>query len=258
MKQYSLIFSFVLFSTLSYAQGFAETFLKVNFEIAAEEPSAELIRQYFRYEIYPLHIPARSKSRAKLSAAKSMSDLMNEYPSSWVSNYVSTEISVVSNGETKTAEGMDGTLTKGQRALLKAADLGTKVAINVKYKQENGATRKLDVHNLNSLIAVVPDREAVYPGAKGSLKKYLKKNVLDRISDADLKELKQGSIQFTINEKGQVEGSQLIDKTGKPEIDELLLKVIDTMPLWEPAKNAKGIPVKQQFKFLVGGAYGGC
>jgi TonB family protein len=108
------------------------------------------------------------------------------------------------------------------------------------------------------LIAVVPDTEASYFGGRKALNKYLKKNVLDRISDADLKELNQGSIKFTINEKGQVEATQLINKTGKPEVDQLLLKAIDTMPKWKPAKTGKGIPVKQQFEFEVGNLYGGC
>jgi TonB family protein len=258
MKQYSLIFSFVLFSTLSFSQNFAETFLQVKFENVPEGPSMESIRQNFRYDVYPLHIPAHSTSKTKLAAAKLMSDLMKEYPSSWLSDYVSTEISVVSNGETKIAKGIDGTLSKAQKLLLKAADFDTKIAINIKYEQENAATRKIETHNLDYLIAVVPDIEASYSGGREALKQYLKKNVLDRISDADLKELNRGSIEFTINKKGQVEATQLIKKTGKPAVDQLLLKAIDGMPQWEPAKTGKGIPVKQQFEFEVGNSYGGC
>lgn len=258
MKQYSLIVSLMLFSTLSFAQNFTEKFLKVKFEHVPEGPSMESIRQNFRYEVYPLHIPAHPSSKTKLAAAKSMSDLMKEYPSSWLSDYVSTEISVVSNGETKIAKGIDGTLTKAQRSLLKAADFDTKVIINIQYEQENAATRKIETHNLDYLLAVVPDTEASYSGGRKALKQYLKQNVLDRISDADLKVLNRGSIEFTINEKGQVEATQLIKKTGKPAVDQLLLKAIKTMPQWKPAKTGKGIPVKQQFEFEVGNPYGGC
>jgi len=258
MKQYSLIFSFILFSTFSFSQDFTTTFLKVDFLEASKESSVELLRQYFRHEVYPLHSPAYPISKTKLSTAKLMSDLISEYPSSWVSNYVSTEILVVSNKKTKKVIGINGTLNRAQKNLLKEADLNTKVFINIKYKQENSATGKIEVNNLNFLIAVVPDREAIYIGGVETLQQYLKKNILDRISDAELKELKQGSIEFTINEKGNVGAIQLKEQTGNPSIDQLFFNVINSMPQWEPAKNSKGIPVKQQFKFVAGSVYDGC
>ena len=256
MKQYSLIFSFLLFSTLSFSQSFTERFLQVDFEEASKGPSIEMIRQNFRFEVYPANVPAKPVSRKELSAAKSMLDLMSEYPSTWVSNYISTEIGVISNGKKKTAEGSDGTLNKEQRALLKIADFNTEVSINVKYKQENSATREIEVNNLNFLIGVIPDTEATYPGGEEALRAYLKKNVVDRISDADLRALDQGTVQFTINIKGQVEAVELTDKTDKSSIDQLLLKAIEAMPQWQPAKDTKGTTVKQQFKFSAGNRYG--
>lgn len=258
MKQYSLIFSLVFFSSLSFAQDFAEAFLKVDFQKAAKESSIDLLRQNFRYEVYPFHIPARPTSSTKLSTAKAMSDLIKEYPSSWVSDYVSTEISVVSNGKTKTAAGTNETLNKAQQELLRIADLNTKAIINIKYRQENAATRKVDVHNLNYQIAVVPDTEAKYSGGRKALKQYLKKNVEERISNANLAKIKEGVVQFVINEKGQVEAVQLSEKTGVLEVDQLLIKAIETMPLWEPAKDGSEVPVKQQFKFAAGNPFGGC
>lgn len=257
MKQYSLIFSFVLFSTLSFSQNFAETFLKVDFT-NYERPSAELLRNYFRYEVYPVHTPAHPASRSSLSQAKLMSDLIKEYPSSWVSNYISTEISVQSNGKIKKAAGVDGTLSTEQRALLEIADVNTKVTIKVQYKQENSATRKIEINNLNYLIVVIPDIQAEYPGGTTALKQYLKTNVVDRISDADLKGLREGSVEFTIDEKGQVEALQQKETTGNPTVDQLLLKVIQEMPQWSPAKNAKGVSVKQRLEFAAGGIFGGC
>jgi TonB family protein len=258
MKQYSLIFSFMLFSSLSFSQNFTETFLKVDLTEAYKGPSAEMIRQKFRYEVYPSNIPAKPVSRKELSAAKSMLDLMKEYPTTWVSNYISTEILVVSNGKEKRAAGSDGTLNKAQRALLKIADFNTKVTINVKYKQENSATRKIEVSNLNYAIAVIPDTEAVYPGGAEALEDYLKKNAIDPISDADLRKLERGTVQFMINEKGQVEDVELVEKIGNPKVDQLLLQVIRKMPEWKPAKDENGRAVKQEFKFVVGGMNGGC
>lgn len=258
MKQYSLIFSLLLFSSLSFAQDFADAFLKVDFQKAGEESSVDLLRQKFRYEVYPFHIPARPASSTKLRTAKAMSDLIKAYPSSWVSDYVSTEISVVSNGKTKTAAGTNEVLNRAQQELLAIADLNTKAIINIKYRQENAATRKIDVHTLNYQIAVVPDTEARYSGGIKALKQYLKKNVVERISNANLAKIKEGVVQFTINEKGQAEAIQLSEKTGVLEVDQLLIKAIETMPLWEPARDGKGVPVQQQFKFAAGDPFGGC
>jgi hypothetical protein len=258
MKQYSLIFSLMLFSTLSFSQDFMETFLKVDFKEAFEKPSVESMRENFRYGVYPFHIRAHRRPSTELGAAKSMLDLIDEYPSSWVSDYVSTEVSVVSNGQTKTAIGANETLTKEQKELLEMAEINSKVAINIKYKQENGATRKMDVHTLNYLIMVMPETRASYPGGPDALDQYLKENVINRLSDADLKEMKEGIVEFTINEKGQVEGVGLMQNTGRTTADKLLLKVIYMMPQWEAAKDAKGMPVKQQFKFAAGNWFGGC
>jgi len=185
-----------------------------------------------------------------------MSDLMKEYPSSWVSNYISTEIAVVSNGKIKKEKGNNATLTKSQRTLLKSADLNTKVSINVKYEQENSATREVEINNLNFFIAVVPDTEATYPNGWDALDEYLKKNAVDPISDTDLRTLKRGTIEFVINKKGQVEAVQILEKTGKPKVDQLLLKAIKTMPQWKPAKDAEGMPIEQKFKFVAGGMDG--
>jgi TonB family protein len=256
MKQYSLIFSFMLFSSLSFSQDFTETFLQVDFATMSNEPSAESIRENLRYEVYLFNPYGAPISRTELSAAKSMVDLMKEYPSSWVSNYISTEVSVVSNGEEKTAKGSDGTLNEAQRALLKVADFNTKININVKYKQENSATRKIEENNLNYLISVIPDTEATYSAGRDALKDYLKKNAMDLIPDADLKDLKEGTVHFTINEKGQVEGVELIEGTGKSTVDQLLLNAIGKMPKWKPAKDAKGTAVKQQFSFSAGNRFG--
>lgn len=258
MKQYSLIFSLMLFSTLSFSQDFMETFLKIDFEKAFDKPSVESMREKIRYGVYPFHIRAHRASSTELSMANKMSNLIDEYPTSWVSNYVSTEVSVVSNGKAKTAIGVNETLTKEQKELLKMADINSKVTININYKQENGATRKMDVHTLNYLIMVMPETSATYPGGPDALDQYLKDNAINYLSDADLKEMKEGIIQFTINEKGKVEDVELIQKTGRPTADKLLLKVIHNMPQWEAAKNGKGRSVKQQFKFAAGNRYGNC
>ena len=114
-------------------------------------------------------------------------------------------------------------MTTEQRAILKKADPNTKISIHVKYEQENAATRKIEASDLNYYIFVVPEVEALYIGGAVTLQEYLKKNVVDHISDADLKALERGIIQFTINEKGAVEGAEIKEQTTNKKVDELLL-----------------------------------
>ena len=48
-----------------------------------------------------------------------------------------------------------------------------------------------------------------------------------------------------------------ITKLETTKTDKLLLEVINGMPKWKPAENAKGVKVKQDFEFI-GGFMVGC
>jgi TonB family protein len=59
-------------------------------------------------------------------------------------------------------------------------------------------------------------------------------------------------VEFTVNEDCEIANAQISKTSGDQETDELLLNVINQMPKWKPAENAKGRKVKQEFEFSVG------
>ena len=65
-------------------------------------------------------------------------------------------------------------------------------------------------------------------------------------------------MHFTINENGAVENAKIFESSGDAKTDELLLRLINNMPKWKPAKDIMGNPVKQDFEFLTGYLYEGC
>lgn len=46
--------------------------------------------------------------------------------------------------------------------------------------------------------------------------------------------------------------------SGKPEVDQLLVDLVNKMSKWKPAENSKGIKVRQKFQITNGKAAVGC
>lgn len=255
MKRYRLILSFMFCSILGFSQNSVSSYLNIGFSNMSKGPSLEVMRRNFRCEIY---FPANPVSKATLSQATVMADLMKEYPNSWIKKYISTEVSAVCNGKKEKAMGSNIMLTSMQKSILAKADFNTKVSINIKYQQENSATQKIEEHNLNYIILVVPKIQATYSGGQEAMKTYFKKNAVDKISDKDLMDLKGGLIHFSVAKDGKIEAAKLEETTGNTKVDQLFLQVIREMSLWKPAKDAKGRFVKQRFELAMNNFNDGC
>ena len=199
---------------------------------------------------------ARAIRVEKLDKATSMSDLIEGYPASWITEYVSTGVSVVSGDDVRQAMSVDATFTPEQVSLLKSADLGDDVVIDVTYKSKNFITKDLDVRNMHYTATVIPKHEAEYPGGPESMRAYLKENAISKIPNESFKELQQVIVQFTIDKQGLVTDARLTTTSGNSKTDALLLKALKDMPRWKPAENSDGIKVPQEFEFIVGN--GGC
>ena len=66
----------------------------------------------------------------------------------------------------------------------------------------------------------------------------------------------QVTVSFTVNEGGKAVNARIVGMRVDPKAEKLLQDAILKMPTWKPAKNSKGIIVKQEFNFQFGG--GGC
>ena len=65
-------------------------------------------------------------------------------------------------------------------------------------------------------------------------------------------DFQQCVVIFAINEAGEIVNAKISRSSGDSKTDKLLLETIYKMPKWKPAKNSKGIKVKQIFEFSVG------
>jgi len=192
----------------------------------------------------------------KLEKAHTLSDVIDVYPVSWIAGYISAGISIITGDQVVQAMGINDTLTTAQKELLKSAELGDEIIIDVAYTSKNFITQGVDMHTLHYTATLVPEHEAEFPGGLELMTAYLKENAMRKIPDSTFKEFQQVIIRFTIDEHGEIAKARFAATSGDPKTDELLLNAINRMPKWRPAVNADGVKVKQEFEFSVGG--GGC
>jgi len=198
----------------------------------------------------------RTVEKERVIKALLLSDFVEGYPSSWMKHYVSTEITTTSNAKTIKAVGSNNTLSPAQKDLLKKVVLNSDVHIDIKYKIDNVVTGGMDERVARFSITIIPKVEAEF--TEGDVNEFLKEKTKKKFSQAKSEKFEEGLVRFVINEEGKVENAKIITTTGNSKTDKLLLEVINEMPKWKPAKDAKGIKLKQTFEFLVGYMVGGC
>ncbi|HXB13317.1 MAG TPA: hypothetical protein VNZ45_15125 [Bacteroidia bacterium] len=175
-----------------------------------------------------------------------------------IMDYVAIEITATCNGKTISAENTGEALTNEQKNILNTADLGTDISIKIKFKYKEWA---IDSHHdiANKIkegdykVTVVPGTEAEYPGGFQQMSKYFTENVLNKLSGANEREkFTDASLDFSINEEGQIVETKISSTSNDLKIDKLILDAANKMPKWTPAKNAKGVKVKQVFSIQFG------
>jgi TonB family protein len=194
--------------------------------------------------------------KEKLFIANSLADIAKGYPSGWITGYVSAELISTSLGKSLTAKGENDTLNEEQKNLLKAADIGTDVEINVSYLFKNPVNHEVSVKKMHYKVTVVPEKEAEYPGGRPNLDTYLFGSGIQNLPKTCFQNQKQSKVIFTIDENGKAINAQVTQSTGEEKVDKKLLRMINEMPKWRPAENTNGQKVKQDFVFYVGN--GGC
>ena len=209
-----------------------------------------------RYDVRPRY--TRPVKQGKMNEAKFLHDFIDGYPANWVTDYVSVEILATCNGNVRKAVSTNDRLSTEQKNILNTVDLSTDIVTIVKYKYKNSVTDNSENHEMYISMTVIPDIEAEYFGGYPQMTKYLKGNIIDKISETTHRLFQEGIVIFTVNEEGEIVNAKISKTSGDPETDKLLVEAINKMPKWRPAKNSKGIKVKQEFEFHVGAGLEGC
>ncbi len=129
---------------------------------------------------------------------------------------------------------------------------GSDIVVQIGYIHLNPVTLFPDIREMNFVMTVVPEVEATYVGGNEELRAYLEKNAIDKIAEKYSAAMKRVIIRFIVSNLGQIVNAGISRPSDDPEMDKLLLKVINDMPDWKPAENAEGTKIQQEFEFSVG------
>jgi hypothetical protein len=186
-----------------------------------------------------------------LREAKTLKDINDRYKPSWVEKYISVEIISSCNGTVKKALGTSDQLTQEQLAILAAADIDCLIDVKIHYLPKNNL-KDNPSRKMNFALRVVPIYQAKYIHPSQNLTAYLKQNTLAKLSEAATNPIKFVQINFTIDEKGAIINAKIIETSECESTNETLLAAICNMKNWQPALNANGEKVQQDFVFTIG------
>lgn len=196
-------------------------------------------------------------TQRKLRQASRLEEVILNYPKNWVSEYLSVEVWTTIDGKEVSAIGKNDVLTEEQKTIFKNVDLNTSLLnVRVDYNSENAVTGEKEEKNLQFTINLIPEVEAQYNGGYEQLISYLRGNSLDKILDRDHEQLPMTALTFTVDKMGKPSAVQVKKTSGDEFIDDLLIKLVESMPAWKPAKNYNGGVVEQNFELTVAASNG--
>ena len=181
-----------------------------------------------------------------------------QYNYTKIIEFVSIEISGNCQGKKYAAKSTGDRLTLEQKNILNTIDLGSDIDIAINFVYKGNAKKNLcepnKIREGSYTVTVVPDTEAEYPGGNSQLTAYLNAKVFDKIPEGrDFDKTLQATVNFKIDAEGQVVDVNIPRSSYVQVSDSLLLQAFKSMPKWKPAKNSKGIKVKQEFSIWFGG-----
>lgn len=202
------------------------------------------------YEVNKVY-PFISVTEKNFQEAQTLSDLNYKYKSSWIKEYISVEISTIQNGKVIKALSKNDRLSKEQKNNLMMADRNAEVFVLVNYIPENNLKNK-EVRKMDFTFSIEPQQDAKFADKNQSLKQYLKQQAIDNIPEDIFTGYDLAAVKFTVSSEGKISNAHVFESSKNEKTDELLLKTIQEMKVWEPAKYSNGLKVEQDFVLTVG------
>lgn len=161
------------------------------------------------------------------------------------------KIMAVCNSKTVVAVNNTDKLSAQQKSILSSADLSSNINVTIKYRYKDQTNDSWGSRNNviegETVLAIIPDKEAEYPGGWKQLSEYFNASVIKRIDEPKMSDkIYQAIVKFIVNEEGQIVNAEITRTSSNKHIDQLLLKAVNQMPKWRPAENAKGLRIKQE------------
>lgn len=193
----------------------------------------------------------RSINKTNLLGANRIDDLIRDYPSSWIKNYDAVWIKEL-GGNNISLMSESNELSNEQKKVLSKAAIGTIFDVVIDYHSSDNKLNEVEYHRLNVALTLVPEKEAEYSAGYDALMSYFEENSREIYERMEVKKFASVAIRFSINENGLVEDVEQNGESGYNEIDQHIIALVNSMPAWIPAEDAKGKRVKQTFELIYG------
>ncbi|MFV9551499.1 hypothetical protein [Algibacter sp. PT7-4] len=246
MKKRILILSTILAALCFTAFAFNNKYSSKKNEKVKEIPETKTVKNNtepdFIYDIGPRFNSIKKEDLHNITSIHSFikKDDINTIP-----NIKSVELIVIENDlvSNKKEIGNSLELTNKQLALLKSFDYSSHFSVKI-----NGFSKDNLIKNTFSpYFTIVPETQAEYIYGKKALVKYFKDNTRTITKDIPEDKLKPAKLYFTVTKYGTIKHVKLDRSCGYPEIDNLMVNLINTTPGgWIPATNTKQETVNQE------------
>jgi hypothetical protein len=189
--------------------------------------------------------------------ANALMDIHPGYKAAWVASYIATEITLVENGTSTTATGVDGNINAAQKSLLKNAAAGSKVIVRVKYMPDNTLKHNTE-QEMDYTYVVIPAVLAEFPGGTAARNAYIDQHIIAKLDAEQKNQLKIAKFTFSVAADGSIAEVQTLEGSGNGQLDAILVQGIREMPKWKPAQKSDGTFVAQSMKFFISNSKGNC
>ena len=129
------------------------------------------------YQVYP----PLSLTKDQLNSLSSIPELNRFYKPSWIKEYISTAIKASVNGTMKISLGESEMLTEDQIDLIKSADTGSEISVDINYIPENNL-KVNEARDIHFSFTIEPEVDARYPIEEEGLMDFIQFEGLYHIS----------------------------------------------------------------------------
>ncbi len=193
----------------------------------------------------------------QLREASRISALHERYPAEWIDNYTQTTISVSNEAMSFSAEGTEDILTEEQRAILRSAEVGSRIEIHAKYWPKNSLKHNT-IKELSFGFLLVPTEGASFVGGEENRATYISNNITSKLSREQRDSFNIVRVEFTIDVNGKLIDPIVQMSSNDAEVDAIIVNGLKEMPRWLPAKDIHGDAVSQSLTFVISSIEGHC
>jgi hypothetical protein len=228
--------------------------MKTIFFFLATWVGGTVLAQDLYYNVTAIY--QRAVVKTALASVAMVSEITDGFPVNWISRYKSVTLTA-DKRKPLTAPTRDGRLSGAQLRMLESIEIGQRLDVRVDYQYKDPVTGFLQDQRITYSVTVAPEVEAAFEGGRQQLLQYFGMGCVNRITASNLK-VRPARVRFVIDECGTPCNARVTVSTGNGWADDLLLRAVNRMPRWKPARDGKGRPVRQELELLVGDPNTGC